>query len=319
MKKRNLFSGATAVVLLVTAGCAFNPESMPITARDNNVYVDPGAATSLDRKEHRFKVAVATSVGDYKDYKQVAEALDSSLNAKLANYAFFEMVDRKSAAALIKEKAATAEDPTEIDYKAVESDYIVVGRIASLNVTQGQPIVTKKNTLSGSITANAQFDFKWIELDSQKVIMTKSVSKSAFAQDAAGVVASLSAMAEEAAQEFCLAISSKYAPPARVLQTRGNGEAARISLGKNYGLTEDMEVTFFEIVDNSSVGGDKRDQNDVAKGTVKSVGEKSAWVRVHDFKNVNVRKGTYVRVLDQKKDAFNSMLEGTGVNGVLGR
>ena len=74
------------------AGCAFNPEGMPVGQRDSEVYVDPGAPKTLTTHEERAKVSVIASVGEYKAYTQVAEMLDSSLNSKLAEFAFFQVV-----------------------------------------------------------------------------------------------------------------------------------------------------------------------------------------------------------------------------------
>ena len=87
-------------VLALAAGCAFNPETMSVGPQDSMVYVDAGAPKTLSTEEAKAKVAVITSLGDYKDYKQVADSLDSSLTAKLAGFSFFEVVDRKSQAAL---------------------------------------------------------------------------------------------------------------------------------------------------------------------------------------------------------------------------
>lgn len=321
MKKMIRFIATTAMLGGFVGGCAFSPESMPIGEKDNDVYVDPGAPKFLEQKESRAKVVVVATPGNYKYYAQVSESLDSSLNEKLSNFAFFEMVDRKNAAALIKEKVATSDDPTAIDFKQVEADFMVIARIAMLEVSQGLTVSLLKGKVEQSgYNVKVQFDFKWLSVESQKVVMTKSITpKSVYAKDSAGVVPAVSQAAQNAVAEFCTAISTKYSPPARVLMTRGDGEAARISIGKNYGVAEDTQIGFYEIVDNSSVGGDKRDRNDIGRGTVKSVDEKSAWVQVHDFEKVNVRKGVYVRVLDEKKkDAFGGVIEGLGVNGALG-
>lgn len=321
MKKLVRFSAIAAVLGGLVGGCAFTPETMPMGQRDNDVYVDPEAPKSLSQNESRAKVVVVATPGNFKDYKQVAESMDSFLNDRLSSFAFFEMVDRKSGAALVNEQAATAEDPTAIDFKQVEADFMVIARIASLDVTQGQPIMDKKGRVvqQAGYNVKAQFDFKWLSIESQKVIMTKSIGPcSAYAQDPSGIVSSVSEAAQSAVADFCRVISSKYAPPARVLMTRGNGEAARISIGKNYGLAEGTQIGFFEFVDNSSVGGDRRDRNDIGRGTVKSVDEKSAWVRVHEFEKANVRKGVYVRVLDEEQKGFGAMTEGLGVNGTLG-
>ena len=256
------------------------------------------------------KSAVITSVGEYKDYKQVAESLDSSLNAKLAGFSFFQVVDRKSQAALIKDAVASGTDAADINVSGVESDFVVVARIASLVVNQ-----------SGvAQSADATFDFKWISKESQRVIMTESIKPPVrSANSPADLIAALNRAAELAARDFCAKIAVKYAPPARVLQTRGNGSAARISIGKNYGLAEGTKVCFYEIIDNSDVGGAKRDMNDIATGEVKRVEETTSWVVVDNAEQTNVRKGVYLRVLEQERGLGSSLMESTGLGETFGK
>ena len=98
----------------------------------------------------------------------------------------------------------------------------------------------------------------------------------------------------------------------------GNGAAARISIGKNYGIGEGTKVCFYEIIDNSDVGGEKRDMNDIGTGEVKRVEEKSAWVAVDNAEQSNVRKGVYVRVLEQTRGWGDSMMEKTGLGDTFG-
>ena len=289
-----------AICAVLAAGCSFNPETMPISSRDQAVYVDAGAPQRDG--EEKAKVAVRVSVGDYSQYAIVGNSLSTTLGERLSNFAFFDLVDRGAASAIIQEMAATASDPTEIDFSNVEADFVVFAKIAS--ITTMLPKV------------DVQFDFSWVSLgDSQRVIMKKSIRPTTRAvaneTEMEGV---LIRAAELAAAEFAQAISSKYAPPARVLQTRGNGEAARINIGRDYGLAEGMEVEFYEIVDNSALGGDKRDASMVALGTVKRVEEKAAWVKVSDFEKVNVRKGVYVRVLERREGIGDKMFEKTGLN-----
>lgn len=305
MKK--LLIGACAAAILT--GCAFNPEAMPVGQRDSQVYVDEGAPKTLTTQEERAKVAVIASVGDYKEYKQVAEMLDSSLNSKLAGFAFFEVVDRKSQAALIKDAIASGTDASDADTAGVEADFVVVARIASLTVQQ-----------TGTMYSfDATFDFKWISKATQKVIMTESLKPPArSASSQVDLTAALSRAAEIAARDFCSKIAAKYAPPARVLQTRGDGAAARISIGKNYGVGEGTKVCFYEIIDNSDVGGQKRDMNDIATGEVKRVEEKSSWVAVDNAEKVNVRKGVYVRVLERARGLGSSMMEKSGLGEMFG-
>ena len=291
------------------AGCAFSPEAMPLGQKDSMVYVDEGAPKTLATNESKAKVSVITQLGDYKSYGQVGESLDSSLNAKLSGFAFFQVVDRRSQAALIKDAVASGTDAADIDMSGVEADFVVVARMASLVVRQ-----------SGSMyVPEVVFDFKWISKATQKVIMTESIKppmRLASSQD--DLVAALSRSAELAARDFCAKISAKYAPPARVLQTRGNGAAARISIGRNYGVGEGARVCFYEIVDNSDVGGEKRDMNDIATGKVRRVEEKTAWVKVDDPEKTNVRKGVYVRVIEESRSAVDNLMESSGVGQIFG-
>ena len=305
MKSILTVAGVSAMI----AGCAFNPESMPVGQRDSAVYVDEGAPQTLTTKEERAKVAVISSEGEYKQYKATADVLDSTLNAKLAGFAFFEVVDRKSQAALIKDSLASGSDVDDLPTTGVEADFVVVAKIASLAV---------QNNGVG-FSSDVVFDFKWISKATQKVIMTESIKPPMRnASSEVDLVNALNRAAGLAAADFCAKIAVKYAPPARVLQTRGDGAAARISIGKNYGVGEGTKVCFYEIIDNSDVGGSKRDMNDIGTGEVKRVEEKTAWVAVDNAESSNVRKGVYVRVLEQTRGWGSSMLEKSGMGEMLG-
>ena len=297
-------------VAALFAGCSFNPESMPVGQRDSAVYVDQGAPKTLTTQEAKAKVAVISSEGEYKERKQTADVLDSTLNAKLAGFAFFQVVDRKSQAALIKDSIASGTDPDDLSTAGVEADFVVVAKIASLTVQQ----------VGAGFSFDVVYDFKWISKATQKVIMTESIKPpTRSATSESDLANALNRSAELAARDFCAKIAVKYAPPARVLQTRGNGAAARISIGKNYGIGEGTKVCFYEIIDNSDVGGEKRDMNDIGTGEVKRVEEKSAWVAVDNAEQSNVRKGVYVRVLEQTRGWGESMMEKTGLGDAFSK
>ena len=312
--KVNLFAlGGAALLGVLVSGCAFDPYTMArVSPRDTtDMYVDAGAdAPRVPGKTEKAKVAVWVSLGNYADkkgYKGVADAMDSGINADLSEFAFFEIVDRKSLFAIVDERVLTSDNPFEANtLSQVEADYIVVARLTLMVVNQ--------------ISLSARFDFKWLNVKSQRVVMTKSVTPdnkyvlgvhNALMQNDdsnPAVVAALSKMAEDAAKQFAHAITLKYMPPVRVTETRGNGAAARISIGKNYGLKQRNTVCFYEIVDNSALGGKKRDFCDLASGTVEIVEADSAWIKVNDPDKTNVRKGVYVRVLEgQDKDVLNHM------------
>ena len=284
MKKAIVVVGMVAMF----AGCAFNPESMPIGQKDSTVYVDAGAPKKLATQESKAKVSVIVSLGKF---KKAGESLDSFLNARLAGFSFFQVVDRKSQAALIKDAVASGAGVSDIDLSGEEADYVIFARLASLNAQ------------SAAVSSEAVFDFKWIDTETKRVVMTESF-KQLVSGSNAQLEAAIANAAELVAKEFCAKIAVKYTPPARVLETRGNGAAARISVGTNYGVAKGTKVCFYEIVDNSNVGGEKRDMRDIATGEVKLVEEKVAWVEVDNAEQTNVRKGVYVRVLGLAKKSL---------------
>ena len=77
-------------------------------------------------------------------------------------------------------------------------------------------------------------------------------------------------------------------------------------------------MCFYEIVDNSDVGGEKRDMNDIGTGEVKRVEAKTSWVAVDNFEQSNVRKGVYVRVLEQTRGWGANLMESTGLGETFG-
>ena len=118
--KVNLFAlGGAALLGVLVSGCAFDPYTMArVSPRDTtDMYVDAGAdAPRVPGKTGKAKVAVWVSLGNYADkkgYKGVADAMDSGISADLSNFAFFEIVDRKSRFWLDNENALKSDNPFE--------------------------------------------------------------------------------------------------------------------------------------------------------------------------------------------------------------
>ena len=87
------------------AGCAFNPEAMPVGDKDSAVYVDAGAPKNLFAAEAKAKVAVITSVGEYTTYKAVGETLDSMVTdeSELITVYYGQDIEEEAANKLIGE------------------------------------------------------------------------------------------------------------------------------------------------------------------------------------------------------------------------
>ena len=318
MKKIVSYRAVAAMGVLLAAGCAApRPETMAIMERDSAIYEDKGGALQ-QKKERKDKVAVVVSQGDYKDYGAVAKTIDSQLTEALSAFAFFQVVERSNLGALQQEKMFTGDDSLDDDL-VVPADYMITAKMNSVKVDRqvsqytpskadirmarnlGQPDPQPGQRVT--CTVSLSVDFRFYELATKRVIMTKNISKEYSGLEESDVMAKLSLAGQECVKGFSQTVGSRFAPPARVLQTRGNCEVARISIGTNYGLVKGVEVEFYEFVDNSAIiAGATRDKNVIGKGRVLEVDKNSAWVEVFDYDKVHVKRGHYVSVSEDQSN-----------------
>ena len=319
------------LVVLFIAGCAApRPETLSVMERDKAIYVDEAGAL-VQKKERKDKVAVVVSQGDYKEYQEVAKTIDSQLTESLSAFAFFQIVERSNLGTLQQEKLFMGEDLE--DGLVVPADYMITAKMNAVKVDRHEEEITitpsrkdirraRKMGLpdpqpevrtSISYSVSLSVDFRFYELVKKRVILTKNISKAYSGLEQSEIMSKLALAAQECVKGFSHTLGSKYAPPARVVQTRGNCEVARISMGTNYGLVKGVEVEFYEFIDNSAIiAGATRDKNVVGKGRVLEVDKNSAWVEVYDYEKVYVKRGHYVAICEDQsnrmrlQDAFRT-------------
>ena len=151
-------------------------------------------------------------------------------------------------------------------------------------------------------------DFRLYEVDSRRVALVKSYRSEA-------VVSALDHVEKAVMDEMCKHVdtfsrllTSRYAPTARVLETRGGGEVALVSMGANSGLEPGMPVEFFEYVDYSDLVADStRQARLVGRGKVlEDMTPATAWIWVNDYDKVWIKRGHYVRVPEERGVPANS-------------
>ena len=295
---------------LVTSGCAFTPHTMPVESRDNAVYVDEGAKGQV--KEKKFRLAIYVSQGDYAKTGDIAKALDSSLTSAFSDFAFFQIVDRSSTEAVQQEKFFSGENLDETMFQA--ADVIITAKLNGFNaVTESEtynPLTNSKDKLykvSGSV------DFRFFHANKpSETKLAKNITKSYSSASASDFGAVALQAAQECAKAFAQELGCRYAPPARVLETRGNCHAAQASFGSNYGAVPGSKVEIFEFVDRSAIiKGQKRVPQVVATGTIRLAEIDTCWIEVDDYENVLVKQGHYVRLAsDQSKGFIDGMKDG---------
>ena len=305
--KKILSMTMTGLAAAMITGCAFNPNSMPVSPRDNGMYEDADAKGPV--KEKKFRLAVYVSQGDYAKTGNIAKALDSSLTSALSDFAFFQIVDRSSAEAVQQEKFFAGEDVNDVSFQS--ADVIVTAKLNGFSaITESEsynPITKKKDktyTVSGSV------DFRFFNANNPtETKLAKNITKSYSASSPEDFASLAVQTAQECAKTFAQELGCRYAPPARILETRGNCQAAEASFGSNYGAVRGSKVEIFEYVDRSAVvKGQTRVPRVIATGTIRISDLNSCWIEVDDYETVQVKQGHYVRLAaDQSKGFLGSM------------
>ena len=98
-------------------------------------------------------------------------------------------------------------------------------------------------------------------------------------------------------KDFIQRFAYDYARPGVVMQTVGKGRWAKISLGRNDGLSYRSKVEFF-------TKDKKGNQYPFARGEVRELNNKYAWVYVSDYDTVAVRVNSLVKVSAKQKNSF---------------
>jgi curli biogenesis system outer membrane secretion channel CsgG len=310
-------------LLVLGSGCVSpNPAGLALTERDKQVYLDKGA---VERgKGEKSRVAVIVSQGNYKEAKEAAEALDGTLTGGISGLAFFQLVERSNLGALAQEELLTSlGDGGNSAPDIPAADYLITAKINTFRIDQAaagiMPLALPQksgNTAEPLFDVAVSVDFRFYQIDGKRVILTKNIEKKYPGQDKTSAMSKAAVAAQECAKAFVSDLGARYAPPARVLETRGEGQVARVSMGADSGAAKGVKVEFFEYADQSDIiKGAEREPSIVAHGTVIDADTKSAWVEIENYKKAQVKRGHYVKIrFDQSKgfrDQFN-------VNNLMG-
>lgn len=302
-----------AAAMTVSNGCiSADPAELSVMDRDKLVYHDTGA--SEQQEEERSRVAVIVSQGDYKDAADAAKSLDSALTSGVSGMAFFELVERSNLGALQAEAFLVNLDKDGADLPDIPAaDLLITAKINTYRITQSSSPTL--NSLAQSNNGASRFDvavsvdFRFYEVESKRVILTKNIEKKYPGEDSTTAKSKAAVAAQECAKAFVSDLGARYAPPARVLETRGEGKVAHISMGSNYGLAKGAKVEFFEYADHSDIIKEaKREPSIVGYGTVLSADVKSAWVEISNYKETQVKRGHYVKLRFDQSKGFRDQL-----------
>lgn len=320
MKHRMAMYGTGVALFALVGGCAApKPELLLPTERDQAVYVDNrGVQVKNDVK---FRIAVCVDKNDYARLPAVGQAIEAQMAEAVSKFSFFEFVERQRIKELAAERlfSGNNDDASTLLQQAdcLLSVKLNIGQ-TRFSVQVQNPYTPPPSTgkLVQDMLADQQArkaagthpeprwkleikpDFRLYEVESKHVALVKSYVSSAVISAPDQAENAIIGEMRKHVEEFSHLLTRRYAPIARVLETRGGCEVALVSMGTDSGLEAGMPVEFFEYVDHSDiVSGAERQPRLVGRGRVlKDIGSSTAWVEVLDHSSVHVKRGHYVRV-----------------------
>ncbi len=158
--------------------------------------------------------------------------------------------------------------------------------------------------------------FEFFDNVREKTISSESVSRKYSGSSKDNTPALILNAARACADEYMGILARDYLQESRVLETRGDGRYARVSLGLKDGVVSGSKVYFYEFEDLDDVmAGWTKSERTIAYGTV--IGEPTAnqcWVEVEKYKDIHVMKYHYVKVMAVQKKK-SGVLERIGIGG----
>ncbi len=305
---------AAAGMLWLAAGCAApKPGQLPVTDRDKAVYTDQGAMAQM--KETKFRVAIVVRGDKTDEGGRISEALDSALVSSIGDFAFFTIVERSNLDVLAKEQQLEELSGNgRGQFEIPTADYLIAARPNAIRIeekqSQGLNLRGQMETKT-VVQASMSVDFRFYEKATKRLILSKNIDKSLTASSPEEAQHKLAETAQECAKGFAQELGSRYAPPARVVELRGGGRMARITMGSNYGLVPGVKVEFFEYVDHSDlIQGAEREPSPVGYGIVRESELNTAWAEVIDWEKSYVMRGHYVKIAADQSKGFRESLTG---------
>ena len=287
------------------------------------------------------------SIDDEKAKAHLVSTIDGYLRSRLMKFPFFKVSTAEGVAARIRAKrmAAAIEAGEEPDIRptAEEAQYVILAKIDSV-MTHGDGGVANASTVAGTggglagmwghspqtavaggavaglgnglepNVVDVSMTFEFFDNVREETITSENVVRKESGSSKDNTPALVLAAARSCADEFVSILARDYLQESRVLETRGDGKYAWISLGQKDGVTTGTKVMFYEFADLDDVMDSWiKTPRPVAYGSVVGIPDaKTCWARVEQFEAVHVKKFHFVKVIAVPKTG-SSILERIGL------
>lgn len=307
---------AAGVLACWFAGCStIDPLTMDRTPRDEEAYADN---TGDEIPQEARRVCVVSQVVDHQRTKEkyhtefIERAVEEAAMNAFSNLGWFRAsrlsVDARKALQEIEHGAAK-----EI---RIDSDYVLQTRTSAAYVAKWSCLWWQRVTSHSKKARGVKLEteFRLIDAVSHELVIGAKfrTEKDCGKGD---VRSAISDAAKANVRKFARVVSARYLPPGRVVETRGGGHCAKISIGINNMLVAEgkgrpaTRVDFFEYVKHP--GSDRREKMIIAHGKVISSEKNDAWIEVDadwisrttHLATYAVKRGHYVKISESSVDS----------------
>ena len=326
---------------LLLSGCAnIRPAEMAITTRDEVSFGSPvpaamvadqqeraalefasvgrpkainatRAAAENRQTERRYKVAILSPKGSTESAITMNRYLESAMSSLAGDLAYFSVVPRTEVT-LVGVNEALETGGAAMDSGYPEAEYILMAETVSATVERSPARHIEGQGNVQDTRAHVSVSYKLYEKATETIVISKIIdARSGSVTQAAGSSTADPQMLQRAVdrtvEDFGLLLADRYAPPAKVVMTRGNGKVALIDLGENYGISNGSTLEFYYI--DPDIADKDAQRVGIGYGEVIQADATTAWAKIHNSSNSTVMKGHLARVVrNQAKTSFFSTL-----------
>ncbi len=318
MKKLMMIASSVVLVGIMSGCSTVDPLMVEQTMRDMGTYKE---ANDRPVPMEKYKIAIRSSAiphaSDTSNDGYLASQMEGALAVNFSNLGWFETVDRKNGVSIATEGIIAGNDSSAANVSSAQ--YLLV---AQSHVTYVAKQGWKRTSYSSKARgAQVETDFRLIEIATKTPILVKKYRSIVADTGKGDVKSAITEVVNLNAKKFARIVASRFLPSVKVIQTRGAGRYAQVSMGKNYQATpavkswkwwpykylplcylktEDVPATtveFFTIEKEDDVGGKpKFEQVVFARGSVIQAENKKAWVEIENYENARVLKGHNAKV-----------------------
>ena len=193
------------------------------------------------------------------------------------------------------------------------------GRVSATGMGTGTTLLAAGGAVAGlgnglePNVVDISMTFEFFDNVHEETITSENVVRKESGSSKDNTPALVLSAARKCVDEFVSILSRDYLQEARVLETRGDGKYAWISIGQKDGVAPGTKVMFYEFADLDDVMDSwVKTPRPVAYGSVVGIPDaKTCWARVEQSDAVHVKKFHFVKVIAVPKGG-SSFLERVG-------